>query len=101
MWRFERSDDGGRPQSRSTSPASEALSKELRKRGWKFVGPTTVYAFMQAMGLVNHHSRIASYGPRSKRCDQLCVDLDDEWHGSFTCSTCGPSVGDSARPPAP
>lgn len=34
---------------------SEALSKDLRKRGWSFVGPTTVYAFMQAMGLVNDH----------------------------------------------
>lgn len=34
---------------------STALSKELRKRGWSFVGPTTVYAFMQAMGLVNDH----------------------------------------------
>jgi DNA-3-methyladenine glycosylase I len=38
-----------------TSPESIALSKELRKRGWSFVGPTTVYAFMQAMGLVNDH----------------------------------------------
>jgi len=35
--------------------ASLALSKDLRKRGWSFVGPTTVYAFMQAMGLVNDH----------------------------------------------
>ena len=34
---------------------SKALSKDLKKRGWKFVGPTTVYAFMQAMGLVNDH----------------------------------------------
>ena len=34
---------------------SEALSKALRKRGWSFVGPTTVYSFMQAMGLVNDH----------------------------------------------
>ncbi len=34
---------------------SVALSKDLRKRGWKFVGPTTCYAFMQAMGLVNDH----------------------------------------------
>lgn len=34
---------------------SKALSKDLRKRGWSFVGPTTVYAFMQAMGLVNDH----------------------------------------------
>lgn len=34
---------------------SRALSKDLKKRGWSFVGPTTVYAFMQAMGLVNDH----------------------------------------------
>lgn len=43
------------PQTVSTSPESAALSKELKKRGWKFVGPTTAYAFMQAMGLVNDH----------------------------------------------
>ncbi|WP_027016484.1 DNA-3-methyladenine glycosylase I [Comamonas composti] len=35
---------------------SRALSAELKRRGWKFVGPTTVYAFMQAMGLVNDHA---------------------------------------------
>ena len=34
---------------------SKAMSKDLKKRGWKFVGPTTCYAFMQAMGLVNDH----------------------------------------------
>jgi DNA-3-methyladenine glycosylase I len=34
---------------------STALAKELKRRGWRFVGPTTVYAFMQAMGLVNDH----------------------------------------------
>jgi DNA-3-methyladenine glycosylase I len=39
----------------STSPESIALSKDLRRRGWTFVGPTTMYAFMQAMGLVNDH----------------------------------------------
>ena len=39
----------------STTPESTALSKDLKKRGWSFVGPTTVYAFMQAMGLVNDH----------------------------------------------
>jgi DNA-3-methyladenine glycosylase I len=44
------------PQSVSTSAASQALSKDLKKRGWKFVGPTTVYAFMQAMGLINDHA---------------------------------------------
>ena len=32
-----------------------ALSRDLKKRGWRFVGPTTAYAFMQAMGLVNDH----------------------------------------------
>jgi DNA-3-methyladenine glycosylase I len=39
----------------STTSVSTALSKDLKKRGWSFVGPTTVYAFMQAMGLVNDH----------------------------------------------
>jgi DNA-3-methyladenine glycosylase I len=39
----------------ATTPESTALSKDLKKRGWTFVGPTTVYAFMQAMGLVNDH----------------------------------------------
>ena len=37
------------------TPESTALSKDLKRRGWSFVGPTTVYAFMQAMGLVNDH----------------------------------------------
>jgi DNA-3-methyladenine glycosylase I len=37
------------------SPASTALSKDLKKRGWTFVGPTTMHAFLQAMGLVNDH----------------------------------------------
>lgn len=39
----------------ATTDTSTALSKDLKKRGWSFVGPTTVYAFMQAMGLVNDH----------------------------------------------
>ncbi len=38
-----------------TTAASVRLSKDLKKRGWTFVGPTTIYAFMQAMGLVNDH----------------------------------------------
>src|SRR5262249_10408220 len=41
--------------SMATTPESVALSKDLRKRGWTFVGPTTIYAFMQAMGLVDDH----------------------------------------------
>jgi DNA-3-methyladenine glycosylase I len=39
----------------STTPQAVALSRDLKQRGWTFVGPTTVYAFMQAMGLVNDH----------------------------------------------
>lgn len=57
FWRFEPGrSDLSEPQTVSTSKESVALAKELKKRGWKFVGPTTVYAFMQAMGLVNDHS---------------------------------------------
>ena len=37
------------------SAEATAMSKDLKRRGWSFVGPTTVYAFMQAMGLVNDH----------------------------------------------
>jgi len=39
----------------SSTDDSTAISKDLKARGWKFVGPTTIYAFMQAMGLVNDH----------------------------------------------
>lgn len=39
----------------TTSPSSQRMSKDLKKRGWKFVGPTTMYSFMQSMGLVNDH----------------------------------------------
>lgn len=56
IWGFEpAADEREEPQSRSTSATSIALSKALKKRGWKFVGPTTVFAFMQAMGLINDH----------------------------------------------
>ena len=56
VWRFEPdAEELAPPQTASTSSASIAMSKDLKKRGWKFVGPTTVYAFMQAMGLVNDH----------------------------------------------
>ena len=46
---------GGLPERAGESAESKALAKELKRRGWRFVGPTTVYAFMQAMGLVNDH----------------------------------------------
>lgn len=57
FWRFEPDAYSlAAPQTQTTSPESIALAKELKKRGWKFVGPTTVFAFMQAMGLLNDHS---------------------------------------------
>lgn len=55
VWRYEAKNPAA-PQSQTTSAESEALSKALKKRGWRFVGPTTVFAFMQAMGLVNDHA---------------------------------------------
>ena len=56
IWRYEPDvEQLARPQTASTSAQSIALSKDLKKQGWKFVGPTTVYAFMQAMGLINDH----------------------------------------------
>ncbi|MDT8999960.1 DNA-3-methyladenine glycosylase I [Paucibacter sp. APW11] len=55
FWRYEDT-AWTDPHWRAESALSQALSKDLRKRGWKFVGPTTVYAFMQAMGLVNDHA---------------------------------------------
>jgi DNA-3-methyladenine glycosylase I len=64
VWSFEPAADGPERPRRATrgalrklteTPSSRSLSKELRKRGFGFVGPTTMYAFMQAMGLVNDH----------------------------------------------
>ncbi len=47
----------------SETPESRSLSKDLKKRGWKFVGPTTCYAFMQAMGMVNDHIDGCNFRP--------------------------------------
>jgi DNA-3-methyladenine glycosylase I len=56
IWRYEPdSKQRVKPQTASTSAEAIALSKDLKKLGWTFVGPTTVYAFMQAMGLINDH----------------------------------------------
>jgi len=56
IWRYEPDvKKPGKSQILSSSAESIALSKDLKKLGWGFVGPTTVYAFMQAMGLVNDH----------------------------------------------
>lgn len=75
FWRYEPDPKLlAEPQTVSTCPESTALSKDLKKMGWKFVGPTTVYAFMQAMGLVNDHvegcvfrNKIAQARKRFKR----------------------------------
>jgi DNA-3-methyladenine glycosylase I len=45
----------------AVTEVSKALSKDLKKRGWKFVGPTTCYAFMQAMGMVNDHLQSCAF----------------------------------------
>ena len=62
FWRFEpgaeerpKKVDLAHLRANPTTAVSVRMSKELKKRGWSFVGPTTVYAFMQAMGLVNDH----------------------------------------------
>ncbi len=62
FWKFE-PDASERPElidyealvQMTTTPSSQALAKALKQRGWSFVGPTTAYAFMQSMGMVNDH----------------------------------------------
>jgi DNA-3-methyladenine glycosylase I len=74
VWRFEPG-PGTRPRRMTrqalagltSSPESVALSKDLKSRGWTFVGPTTVYAFQQAMGLVNDHLEGCVARPRAAR----------------------------------
>jgi DNA-3-methyladenine glycosylase I len=52
----------------TTTEESRALAKDLKRRGWRFVGPTTVYAFMQSMGLVNDHvAGCAAYEPAAQQ----------------------------------
>jgi DNA-3-methyladenine glycosylase I len=71
FWRFEANPHApAEPQTVSVSPASIALSKDLKKRGWKFVGPTTAFAFMQAMGLVNDHATGCVIGARVAKARQ-------------------------------
>jgi len=60
VWEFEPAERAGRLDRSglarlANTPESRALAGDLKRRGWRFVGPTTVYAFMQAMGLVNDH----------------------------------------------
>ena len=79
IWQFE-TPDNQRPQKYdyqtlkeiTTNTQSIGLSKDLKKRGWKFVGPTTCYAFMQSMGMVNDHV---------EGC--ICRDMIDEKRKKF------------------
>jgi DNA-3-methyladenine glycosylase I len=64
VWRFEPKDAA------AGAAVSVALSKDLKKRGWRFVGPTTVYAFMQAMGLVNDHAEGCAIRPAAARAQK-------------------------------
>jgi len=73
IWRFE-PDPSSRPEridasvlrGMTTSPEAKAMAKELKRRGWRFVGPTTAYAFFQAMGLVNDHEHRCSVRARAE-----------------------------------
>jgi DNA-3-methyladenine glycosylase I len=74
VWRFEPVTES-RPQTLdraalselTQTPESNALARDLKSRGWRFVGPTTVYAFMQAMGLVNDHLEGCAARPQVER----------------------------------
>jgi DNA-3-methyladenine glycosylase I len=80
FWRFEPA-PGSRPKrltwetlrAMTTSPESVALSKDLRRRGWTFVGPTTMYAFMQAVGIVNDHLDGCAFRARAERARRAFV----------------------------
>jgi DNA-3-methyladenine glycosylase I len=72
VWRFEPEPrTGGMDRARLAGLAmtaeSRALAKDLKTHGWRFVGPTTVYAFMQAMGLVNDHLDGCAARPRAAK----------------------------------
>ena len=71
FWRYEENlTDQVEAQTVSTTETSKELSKILKKKGWKFVGPTTVYAFMQAMGLVNDHAEGCVFREEVKKARQ-------------------------------
>jgi len=67
FWRYEPAVINHQPQTVSITAESIAMAKELKKRGWKFIGPTTAYAFMQAMGLVNDHAEGCSFREKAER----------------------------------
>jgi DNA-3-methyladenine glycosylase I len=80
FWRFEPA-PASRPRrltwatlrEMSTTAESTALSKDLRRRGWTFVGPTTLYAFMQAVGMVNDHLDGCAFRARAEKARRAFV----------------------------
>jgi DNA-3-methyladenine glycosylase I len=66
FWSFEPP-----PRTRAKLDAAQALSKDLKRRGWTYVGPTTVYAFMQAMGLVNDHAKGCALRRKAEQARRL------------------------------
>ncbi|MCZ6493855.1 MAG: DNA-3-methyladenine glycosylase I [Phycisphaerales bacterium] len=78
VWRYEpspraRTKAVTRATMPTTSAESIAMSKDLKRRGWSFVGPTTLYAFMQAMGLVDDHLIGCDVRPRVESARQAFV----------------------------
>jgi DNA-3-methyladenine glycosylase I len=70
LWSYAPAKAKGGDEIRSTSPESITMAKDLKKRGFRFVGPTTAYALMQATGMVNDHARdcwLRYQSGRSKR----------------------------------
>ena len=84
----------------TTCPESHALSKDLKKRGFTFVGPTTVYAFMQAMGLVNDHLEGCHVRPGVEKARGLA--RDSAARPTFPAPSCHssmtPRIASSGRP---
>ena len=72
FWDWAEKDDVG-PSDVALTPASTALSQDLKRRGWTFVGPTTIYAFMQAMGLVNDHAAKCDFRQDCERIRQAVL----------------------------
>lgn len=71
LWRYEPDPQEHKRRGIVTeTPESVALSRALKKRGWRFVGPTTVYAFMQAMGLVNDHAPGCAFHAKAEAARQ-------------------------------
>lgn len=74
VWGWEpKQSEIGPPQSQTTCPSAIAMSKDLKKRGWKFVGPTTVFAFMQSMGLLNDHADGCHMRPEVEAARQTLI----------------------------